>query len=78
MSPVRIAAFVEHVLRPLTDDLKQILAQLSTLGFQYDSETFMAVARQVAFCHLGLEVFRSAVSIILTSIVCWTAWSTLR
>ena len=77
MSPIRIAAFVEYVLRPLTDDLKQILEQLNKLGFHYDPETLNSVARHLMLCHLGLELLRNVVYLIMTGLICWTAWNIL-
>ena len=77
MSPVRLAAFVEYVARPLTDDLKQILEQLNTLGFRYDSEVLLTAARQLILCHIGLEVLRNVVYLLMTSLICWTAWRVL-
>ena len=77
MSPVRLAAFVEYVARPLVDDLKQVLEQLNTLGFRYDSETLLAAAKQLILCHIGLELLRNAVYLLMTGLICWTAWHVL-
>ena len=73
-----MAAFTEYVLRPLTDDLKQILEQLGKLGFAYDARAFMSVTHCLVLYHLGLEVFRNVVYLLMTSLICWTAWHILR
>lgn len=77
MSPLRIAAFVEYVVRPLTDDLKQILEQLNKLGFRYDTETILNMVRHLVICHIGLELLRSSVYLLMAGLVCWTAWHVL-
>ena len=77
MSPIRLAAFVEYVARPLMDDIKQILEQFNTLGFRYDAEAFLKAARHLVLCHIGLELLRYVVYLLMTGLVCWTAWSIL-
>ena len=77
MSPIRLAAFVEYVARPLTDDLKQILEQLNKLGFRYDSQTLLTAAKHLVICHVGLELMRNILYLLMTGMVCWTAWHIL-
>lgn len=73
-----MAAFVEYVLRPLTDDLKQILEQLGKLGFAWDARALMSVTQCLVLCHIGMELFRNVVYLLMTGAICWTAWHILR
>lgn len=77
MSPVRLAAFVEYVVRPLMEDFKQILEQLKALGFRYDAETLFNTAKHLMICHIGLELFRNLIALLIAGLVCWTAWHIL-
>lgn len=69
---LRVAAFVEHVLRPLSKDWKQILDQLKALNIGIDARTLKTVAMGLALWHLCGEVIRALCYVTVVWIVCQT------
>lgn len=68
----RLAAFVEYVVRPLSDDWRQILEQLNKLQLPL-TESFLKHSLFYLGCwHLAGECIRAVSYIVVTTIICRT------
>ena len=72
ITPERIAAFVEYVLRPLTDDLRQILDRLEHLVPVNAWPAFRQGLYGLAIAHLIGEGLRAITYIVIVWLVCQT------
>ena len=72
MTPERIGAFIEYVMRPLTEDVKLILEQVKSLNIGLTQETIKETCFALGLWHLGGEVIRAVCYILITWIVCQT------
>lgn len=72
MDETRLAAFVEYVLRPLSEDWRLILEQLKSLNIGLTQETIRKTCIALGCYHLLGEVIRAMCYIVITWIVCQT------
>ena len=77
MNDQRIAAFVEYVLRPLSDDWRQIMEQVRSLNIGITQETIRRTCFALGLWHLTGEVIRAVCYVVITWIVCQTVRSVL-
>ena len=66
----RVGAFVEYVLRPLTEDIRQILEQLRALNIGITQQTVKDVTLTLGLWHLAGEVIRALSYIVIVWLVC--------
>ena len=72
MTPERVGAFIEYVMRPLTEDVRLILEQVKSLDIGITQDTIKQTCFALGLWHLVGEVIRAACYIIITWIVCQT------
>lgn len=72
MDEARIAAFVEHVARPLTEDARLILDRIKELNIGLTQENVRKVCLMLGLWHITGELIRAATYIGITWIVCQT------
>ena len=72
MNEQRVAAFVEYVLRPLSEDWRQILEQLASLKIGLTQETLRKMAITLGCWHVLCESIRAVSYIMVTWIICQT------
>ena len=70
MTPERIGAFVEYVMRPMSEDWRQILDQLKSLNIGITQETIKEVTFALGLWHLTGEVIRAATYVVVVWMVC--------
>ena len=70
MTPERIGAFVEYVLRPLSEDWRLILERLRELNLPLSDGVLRDTAKAIVTTHLVHELIRAATYIIITGLVC--------
>jgi hypothetical protein len=70
MNEQRIAAFVEYVLRPLSEDWRVILEQVKSLDIGLTQETIKVTAFALGLWHLGGEIIRAVSYILITWLIC--------
>lgn len=75
MDESRIAAFVEYVLRPLSEDWRLILEQLKSLNIGITQQTVKQTCFALGLWHLVSECIRALCYIIITWIACQTIQS---
>lgn len=66
----RAAAFCEYVLRPMTNDLREILEQLSQLNIGISQATIRRTVFVLGCWHMVGEVIRGASYVAVTWIIC--------
>ena len=72
MNEQRIAAFVEYVLRPLSEDWRVILEQLKSLNIGITQDTVRRTALTLGLWHLIGESIRAISYIMVTWVICQT------
>lgn len=72
LDTARVSAFVEYVLRPLSEDWRLILEQLKSLNIGITQQTIKQTCFVLGLWHLGGEVIRAICYILITWIVCQT------
>lgn len=66
------AAFVEYVLRHMSEDIKEIISELKALGFPISEEIVKYVVRKCLVTHIVLEIIKWATYLSITWMVCKT------
>ena len=66
----RVGAFVEYVLRPLSEDWRAILDQLKSLNIGITQQTVKEVTFALGLWHLAGEVLRAFTYIVVVMLVC--------
>lgn len=77
MNEQRLAAFVEYVLRPLSEDWRLILDQVKSLNIGLTQRTIKDTAFALGLWHLGGECIRAVSYIVVTYLVCHTCLALL-
>ena len=72
MDETRIAAFVEYVVRPLSEDWRLILEQIKSLNIGLTQDTIKQTCVAIGLWHLTGEMIRASCYIIITWIICQT------
>ena len=72
MNDARLAAFVEYVLRPLSEDWRLILDRLEALHLGPTQETIRRLTVWLALWHLCGELIRAISYVTIVWIVCHT------
>ena len=72
MTPERVGAFIEYVMRPLTEDVRLILEQVKSLDIGITQDTIKETCFALGLWHLVGEMIRAACYITITLIVCQT------
>ena len=70
MSLERWGAFLEYVIRPMSEDWRQILDQLKSLNIGITQQTVKEVTFALGLWHLGGEVLRAVTYIVVVWMVC--------
>jgi hypothetical protein len=70
ISPERIKAFVEYVLRPLSEDWRIILEKVKELDLPLTEESLTQCMETLGKYHLAMELLRSITYILITFLVC--------
>ena len=70
MNPERIGAFIEYVMRPLSEDWRAILDQLKSLNIGITQQTVKEVTFALGLWHLTGEVVRAVTYIVVVGMVC--------
>lgn len=68
-------AFIENTIRPMIDEAQTLLSDLHGYGLYLDKEDLYKLMRFVALKHMKVVIIQSIVNIIITGIICWTAWT---
>ena len=71
VSPERLGAFCEYILRPLIDDIRQIIYQLKESGLTLSEETIRRSILLLGRYHLLGECIRAVCYVVVTLIVSW-------
>ena len=66
----RVGAFVEYVLRPLSEDWRAILDQLKSLNIGITQQTVKEVTFALGLWHLAGELLRAITYIVVVMLVC--------
>ena len=66
----RVGAFVEYVLRPLSEDWRAILDQVKSLNIGITQQTVKEVTFALGLWHLAGEVLRAVTYIVVVMLVC--------
>ena len=66
----RVGAFVEYVLRPLSEDWRAILDQLKSLNIGITQQTVKEVTFALGLWHLTGELLRAVTYIVVVMLVC--------
>ena len=66
----RIHAFVEYVLRPLSDDWRKILEEARSLNIGITQQTVKEVTFALGLWHLTGEVIRAVSYVVIVWMVC--------
>ena len=72
LSPERIGAFVEYIVRPLVEDIRLILEKAKELNLPISEGLVKRVGAGLAISHLIGEVIRAVCYITITWIICQT------
>ena len=70
MNLERIGAFTEYVIRPMTEDIRQILEQLRSLNIGITQQTVKDVTFALGLWHLMGEVIRAISYVAIAWLVC--------
>ena len=70
MNPERIGAFIEYVMRPLSEDWRAILDQVKSLNIGITQQTVKEVTFALGLWHLAGEVLRAVTYIVVVGMVC--------
>ena len=70
VSVERIGAFVEYILRPMTDDIRRILEYLKQLDLPITETTIKRGLLVLIGSHLFVECLRAGTYIVIALIVC--------
>ena len=70
MNLERWGAFLEHVIRPMSEDWKQILSELRSLNIGLTQQTVKEVTFALGLWHLTGEVIRAATYVVVVWMVC--------
>ena len=73
----RISAFTEYVLRPLSNDWREILDQLKSLNIGITQETIKDTCFALGLWHLTGEIIRAVTYVIITITICRTIQTVL-
>ena len=73
----QVAAFTEYVLRPMSDDWRQIVEKLQQLNLPISEALIRECATRLVAVRLIQEVIRAVTYIVIVGVVCITAWATL-
>ena len=68
----QIAAFTEYVLRPMSDDWRQILEKLQQLNLPISDSLIRECAKRLVQVRLIQEVIRAITYIVIVGVVCLT------
>ena len=68
----RVAAFIEYVARPLTEDIRLILEQLKSLNLGITDQAIKDAVIGLGRWHLVGELIRAGTYIIVTWLICLT------
>lgn len=66
----RVGAFVEYVLRPLTEDIRHILEEVRSLNIGVTQQTVKEVTFALGLWHLTGEVIRAVSYVVIVWMVC--------
>ena len=66
----RIGAFIEYVMRPLTEDIRAILDQVKSLNIGITQETVKKVTFALGLWHVTGEVIRAVTYMVVVWMVC--------
>lgn len=77
MNLERIGAFVEYVVRPLSEDWRQILEQLRSLNIGITQQTIKEMTVALGVWHLAGEVIRAVSYVVIVWLVCRVVQSVL-
>ena len=72
MTPERMGAFVEYILRPICEDVRLICEKLKELNLPLDEEDIRRTVILLGRYHLLGEYLRAMCYVTVTAIVCWT------
>ena len=72
MNDERLAAFIEYVIRPLSDDWRQILDRIKGLNIGLTQESVRKICFSLGIWHLIGELIRATSYILIVWIVCQT------
>lgn len=75
--PEKWGAFVEYVVRPMTEDWRLILDRMVELKLVPTQENLKAIGKQIAMAHVVSECVRAAVAITIAWLVCRAAVAVL-
>ena len=73
----RVGAFVEYVVRPLSEDWKRILEELRSLNIGITQQTVKEVTFALGLWHLTGEVIRALTYVTVVWMVCRVVQSVL-
>lgn len=68
----RLAAFCEYVMRPMTEDIRLILQELSSLKIGISQDTIKSITLTLGLWHLASELIRAFCYIGVTAVICYT------
>lgn len=73
----RVAAFIEYVVRPLSEDWRLILQEAKALNIGVTQQTVKEITIALSLWHLTGEILRAITYIAITWLVCHTIQSIL-
>ena len=68
----QVAAFMEYVLRPMSDDIKTIISDLKDLDLPLTEDLIRQIVKTCLATHIILELIKWAVYVTVTWMVCQT------
>ena len=78
MTPERIGAFVEYILRPICEDIRIICEKLKELNLPLSEETIRRSIVLLGRYHLLGECIRAVCYVVICGMICWTVIQVLH
>lgn len=68
-------AFIENTLRPMIEEAQTLLSDLHGYGLYFCKEDIEKIIKNVAARHVQVVILQCLTNVIITGIICWTAWT---
>ena len=68
-------AFVENTIRPLLEEFHIFISDLYGYGLHLTKEDLAMLGKYIVLRHMKTIIIQSITNVIITGIICWTAWT---
>ena len=77
MDTKQLGAFAEYTLRPMVEDLRELLEKLKELNLPLSEALIRKIAYALAIGHFIEQVIQAAMYVIVTGVICHAAVTVL-